>query len=157
MPVPVEVIFFLGPTKRCTTESYLRLSESEFKNKSLKYEKKENTTLLYFDLFHSFHIRVADIKVAEPDCGLFRSVIKNVLLQLFRCDFFFYVEKSPRIIQNCRKIANIMKHDQKAGSRKRANLSCNIKHAPRRFFGGGYLEMPKVLGYVYHPIFLGTL
>ena len=32
---------FHGTTKKCAKESYLSLSESEFKSKSLKYEKSE--------------------------------------------------------------------------------------------------------------------
>ena len=45
-----------------TTKSW---SESEFKNKSLMYEKTKKKTMLYFEQLYSFNGKVADIEASE--------------------------------------------------------------------------------------------
>ena len=62
--MPWEV-YFLCTTKRCAKEISSIKSESELKNKSLKYENSKKKTQLCFDLFCSFDGLVADRKFAE--------------------------------------------------------------------------------------------
>ena len=89
------------------------------------------------DLFCSFRAWVADIKFPniEPDLGPFQSVMKFFYFK-FGDAWFFKVEIFTKTTQTNHEIANILKHDQIATSRRTANLSRDIKHAMRSLYVG---------------------
>ena len=107
-----------------------------------------------FRLIHSFHSRVADIKLAEPKAWFkpFSQSHKKGLTSIFLIHvFFFYVEKSIRKIQTSNEIVTFKKRDRVGGLQKRKicfAIYGTRSDRPMFLKGGKFFEKSKVLRYV---------
>ena len=107
------------------------------------WSTKKWKTLIYIDLFCSFHDRVADIKVDEsPDFGHFKSIIKVFFFSSLRCGFFSAWIHSLGQYKQAMNLGNIKKHDLMAGLRKSgksvSRYKARVAVVLSRFFGGRY-------------------
>ena len=114
--------------KICAKENSQSWSESEMKNKSLKYANSAKLCC--------FQTYFADSTIGwlslKPVGGLFKS-LKKVLFRVLLF-VFFYVKIFTRTIQMNHGLVNVMKHDHKRGLRETTNLSRYIKLAQRSPF-----------------------